>query len=329
MADPGMIAGIIQGGVGSLLDTIGLGYGIYQDQRNNQQSQAQFDKSYQFAVESRDLQQQNLQTLMNREDNAVQRRVADLEAAGIHKQLAVGGMGAAGSGPYGNVAGNVNQGSVGSQSVPMMSARMDLLRTLDNHDISMAEVARLQAETARIKASIPRDDKYLGLNTSYFQLAEKRDLREGETHVREGETHALNLQLLQSNLEMQPERFKSLILDNAQKSINIDSSKLELLQQVQDLRISELKYREQQLTNMAAELGITRDRLENTILAHDAEIILSIDSLRHTEQFETDQYVRSIIPEGSNNYQLRRSMLAGVLNTGNAFIGSLLKRGRK
>lgn len=297
MADPGMIAGIIQGGVGSLLDTIGLGYGIYQDQRNNQQSQKQWQAQYDFARESRDLQQSNLELMMAREDSAIQRRVADLEAAGIHKNLAVGG-GAAGSGPYGNVSGNVNQGSVGSQSVPMVSSRMDLQRTLDNHEVSMAEVARLRAEAEAIKSDTSRRN----------------------------ERHPEELQNLKWDATAAPERYARLILEN---DLNAQSYEYNVVKNAQDIRLGQLREYGQQLSNIAAQLGITQNELENRILQHDADVILGSSALRGTEQFETDTYVNSIIPGDTFQSSALRSALKGILNTGNAMIGSMIKRGRK
>lgn len=98
--------------VDNVLDTVNLGYNIYQDQRNYKFSQQQFD----YQKHLNELQ-------MQREDTAVQRRVKDLEAAGLNKNLAAGSAASTGS-----LA--TFSGSAGSHSLNKTGSMLDTLNAV-------------------------------------------------------------------------------------------------------------------------------------------------------------------------------------------------------
>lgn len=77
---------IAQAVIGTLEGVVNAGYGIYNNERNWKAQQENL--AYQKALQER---------LFSREDNAIQRRVADLKAAGINPLLASGGAAGAGA----------------------------------------------------------------------------------------------------------------------------------------------------------------------------------------------------------------------------------------
>lgn len=86
----GGIANAINGAING---TVGLGFGIFD--RIKQQESDDYNRS--FAREQYDYSKQLQQDIFAREDNAVQRRVADLRAAGLSPTLAAGSSAGAGS----------------------------------------------------------------------------------------------------------------------------------------------------------------------------------------------------------------------------------------
>lgn len=117
---------IVDSAVTNTLNIAKLGYSIYQDQRNSAFSRDQFD--YQKALN---------QQIMDREDTAIQRRVADAEAAGISK-YAVAGQGASAS------ALSTFGGSMGSQKLD--GSRFDVINAVLQTQEQAARTKLAQAE---------------------------------------------------------------------------------------------------------------------------------------------------------------------------------------
>lgn len=105
----------ILSGLNSLFD---LGEGVYNVVNNEREFQYQKEidafnqdmakKNYQLAVDQMNWQQQAQQTAWSREDNAIRRRVADLENAGMSKWLATGQGAQAGGVTASNVTSGAN-----------------------------------------------------------------------------------------------------------------------------------------------------------------------------------------------------------------------------
>lgn len=143
------IASIADSAVGNTLNLFNTGYGVYQDQRNYKFSQQQFD----YQKHLNDL-------IIQREDTAVQRRVADLEAAGLNKNLAAGSAASTGNmSTFG--------GSAGSQAVK--GADFDFLSR-----VYQLREMRAQAKQAQLAAKFDEDTYDDRVDTAHRELEMKK-----------------------------------------------------------------------------------------------------------------------------------------------------------
>lgn len=151
-----MIAGIIQGGVGATIDLANMGFGIGKYVR---------DKRLQ-------------ERIFNREDNAVQRRVRDLIAAGLSPTLAAGSAAQAGqavrtTAPYlekSDPQGNIIAGAMasmelrkGAADIAHTKAQTDLIRNQAMHTQELFRKENLDNITreALNNATLDREKKQI------------------------------------------------------------------------------------------------------------------------------------------------------------------------
>lgn len=92
-AEAAAAAGSVLSGIGGIVSSVG---GLIQNKKQRVLDEKHWNKDYAFQREQYSYQKKLQNTLFQREDNAVQRRVEDLERAGLSKTLAAGSAASAG-----------------------------------------------------------------------------------------------------------------------------------------------------------------------------------------------------------------------------------------
>ena len=136
---------------GAIIGAGNLGLGIW----NAITGQQKANDNLQLQRDTLDYQKQLQQTMFAREDNAVQRRAADLEAAGLSKTLAAGG--AAQAGPVVAIQapqkGKEDMEGIGQLSNSLTAALAQIATTTDisktraDAALSAAQAEKIKAET--------------------------------------------------------------------------------------------------------------------------------------------------------------------------------------
>ncbi len=255
-------------GLGTSITQSVMNYGINQSNLKAQKENYDFNKdSYLKNFEyQKNLQQQ----IFNREDNAVQRRAADLQLAGLSKTLAAGD--GAGAGP-------VVSTSSSSLSAPQRS-QVDLLSSALNLAEAQASIKKINAEAENLLKQNEKMDSEMIVNdarTAYLKA---------QTAVEEGNLSLLSLtrEQMQSSIDYTKGMMRKVDeeIKSIQQGVRMNDWKLKYFYP-QDLKIKiqelvnlrrEGKFKDSQIAyyDLQSDLltqSIAEKELQNKILAID------------------------------------------------------------
>ena len=132
------------------------------------------DKDYQLQVDRMNYEKQLQQTIFNREDNSVQRRTADLKAAGLNPILAAGqgaNTGQAVPVHTPDVSGQLQAKQISQQHEAAMAQMvMNALKMKSEIDHTEADTDRIRMQTTKDEWSMKHESAKLHLDTNRYNI---------------------------------------------------------------------------------------------------------------------------------------------------------------
>lgn len=233
-----MLGALISGGLG-LIGNI-LGYGAEKEQA---------ELNYRLGMENLQYQKDLQQKIFEREDNAVQRRMADLEKAGLSKTLAAGSAAGAGAVVH-------TQAPQKRQDFDRLSKMFDFQQTLMNTiNIKKAQAdvnaTNAQAELIKQQAENAKTEKLSKLQDIKLKEQEYGFLNEWNPLRKE----QLSMEIAQTKL------INPLVVEEKKKEIELKTANLSLKEQ--EKLLNEVRLEAEKLGVTKKEVEITSAKLKN------------------------------------------------------------------
>lgn len=266
------------------LNWVGLGYNIYSGERANDQWVKQQEWENAFAREQFEYNKEMATLNREREDNAVQRRLADLQAAGLHGSLAVGG--AAATMP---ASSNVSPASAGAP--PQNHVSMGDILLSSQLAKMRADVSLTQAEASRVRNQTLLDNRQMAVNE---RLA---NMHQTETNIKVSENDRQ-----QNNFEweqtIRDARRQGLDLENTLRKRSI--TKTELENALSKIDLEYLKLHHVKMPTGTSLYGQIYQALEHSGITRNANALADWIADFYT-QFLTDAFTPHMTDPGNLN----------------------------